>query len=382
MTDPTRARPSGGAGPAAALVLAGVLFLLAMVAAAPAGAEVRFRVDGRGFGHGVGLSQWGAYGFAERGAGTREIATHYFRGTGIGRVKPTRSVRVLLGTEQSVAFSGAKRACGTDLRPTTRYRASVNGPRVRLERSDGRRLASCGAKLVAKGVTGPIRIGGQGSYRGDLAMASKAGTGYVINQVRVDDYIRGVIANEMPASWPRAALGAQAIAARSYGLATDSGGKLFDQYDDTRSQVYGGLASEAKRTNAAVNRTARQVLEYRGEVIPAFFSSSSGGRTENVEFAFLGSEPRPYLRSVRDPHDDASPDHRWRETFSRAAMEAKLSGLVDGRLQRIRVIRTGVSPRIVRARIIGSRGTTTVTGPDLQVRLGLRSTWARFRRIG
>ena len=125
----------------------------------------------------------------------------------------------------------------------------VSGPRVRLERPNGRRIASCGGKLVAKGVAGPIRIGGQGSYRGDLVVASKAGTGYVINQVEVDDYVRGVIANEMPSSWPRAALGAQAMAARSYALATDSGGRLFDQYDDTRSQVYGGVAVETKRTN-------------------------------------------------------------------------------------------------------------------------------------
>ena len=124
------------------------------------------------------------------------------------------------------------------------------------------------------------------------------------------------------------------------------------------------------------------MLEYRGEVIPAFFSSSSGGRTENVEFAFLGAEPKPYLRSVRDPYDDASPDHRWRETFSRAAMESKLSGLVEGRLRAIRVTRTGVSPRIVRAQVVGTRGSTTVTGSDLQVRLGLRSTWAKFKRVG
>jgi stage II sporulation protein D len=361
---------------------AALALILGLLLSAPASAEVRFEAVGHGFGHGVGMSQWGAYGFAKRGSGSREIATHYFRGTKIGRVKRSRSVRVLLGTDGTVEFSGSKRACGTNLRPGSRYRATVNGPRVRLERANGRRLASCGGKLVAKGAAGPIRIGGQGAFRGDLALISKAGTGYVINDVGVDDYVKGVIANEMPSSWPAAALGAQALAARSYALATDSGGKIFDQYDDTRSQVYEGLSSETRRTNAAVAKTARQVIEYRGEVIPAFFSSSSGGRTENVEFGFLGTEPKPYLRSVRDPYDDASPDHTWRETFSRAAMEEKLSGLVKGRLRGIRVVRTGASPRIVRAKVVGTRGTTAVTGADLQVRLGLRSTWVRFRRLG
>jgi stage II sporulation protein D len=88
----------------------------------------------------------------------------------------------------------------------------------------------------------------------------------------------------------------------------------------------------------------------------------------------------PYIKSVRDPFDDVSPVHRWRETFSNASMEARLAGLFAGRLRAIRVRKTGVSPRIVRARVVGSRDSSTVSGDELRARLGLRSTWARFEK--
>ncbi len=116
-------------------------------------------------------------------------------------------------------------------------------------------------------------------------------------------------------------------------------------------------------------------------MIPAFFSSSSGGRTENVEFGFPGAEPKPYLESVRDPYDDASPDHRWKETYTRRELQAKLGELVKGRLQGINVTKRGVSPRIVYAKVVGSNGNTEVTGSDLRLRLGLRSTWVKFKKL-
>lgn len=357
-----------------------VLALGAMIAAS-ARAETTFRVSGAGFGHGVGMSQWGAYGFAKRGTEHREIVTHYYRGAKVEQVKSSRTLRVLLGADPDVTFSGSKRACGVDLQPNRTYRAALNGRGVRLERESGRRLAGCGKTLVAKGVAGPIQIGGEGSFRGDLVVAVKGGVQYVVNELEIDDYVKGVIPSEMPSEWPLEALEAQAVAARSYALATDSGGRVFDQFDDTRSQVYGGVASETERTNRAVRQSRRQVLTYDGDVIPAFFFSSSGGRTESVGNGFLGATPVPYLQSVRDPYDDASPDHRWRETFTRAEMEAELSGLVQGRFRGIEVTERGDSPRIVRAKVIGSTGATPVTGTDLRVRLGLRSTWAEFDRV-
>ncbi len=362
-----------------------LLLATAAIAALPlpaaADAKPRFRISGAGWGHGVGLSAYGAYGYAKHGRDYREIATHYFKGTKIGKVKAGHTVRVLLGTAGSVAFSGARRACGRDLKPSRTYRAELGGGSVRLETQGGHRLEGCGETLDARGTKGPLELGGFGSYRGDLLAAADGGTLYVVNRVSLEGYIQGVLPNEMPPSWPIDALGALAVTARSLAVSTD-GGPIFDVYDDTRSQVYGGYGTETKRTDRAAKETRREVVEYGGKVIVGYYSSTSGGRTENIEYAFPGASPVPYLKSVKDPYDDTSPYHRWRVTLSRGEMQAKLGDLVKGRLKDVKVTKRGVSPRVVRAKVLGSGGSTKVTGTDLQVRLGLRSTWMKFKKLG
>lgn len=366
-----------------ALAASAALVVLAAILIAPAGAEARasYVIVGHGYGHGVGLSQWGAYGLAKHGRGYRAIATHYYRGTKVGMVRAGRTLRVLLGAEAGgVRFRGSRRACGHDLKPARAYRAALRGGRVQLRRGNGKRIAGCGRKLVAKPAGATLRIGGQGRYRGELLAAASGGQLLVVNQVGIEGYARGVLANEMPASWPLDALRAQALATRSYALATGGRDRWFDLYDDTRSQVYGGVATEQKRTNRAVRTSRRQVLRYRGDVIPAFFSSSSGGRTASVQFGFPGASPKPYLTSVRDPFDDASPYHRWRVRMSRSEIESRLSGLLKGRFRGVRITKRGDSPRIVTARIRGTGGGTAVSGATLRDRLGLRSTWFKVKR--
>ncbi len=366
-----------------ATLAAVALTLLAAVAlAAPAESKVTFKIKGRGFGHGVGMSQWGAYGFAKEGRGHEKILTHYYSGTKIADAG-SKDVRVLLGTRSSaIGFSSAKRACGRELDPRRSYRADLNkgGRKVRLEKANGKKITKCGRKLEAKPAK-RIRIDGEGSFRGNLVALAASGGLNVINRLPLEAYVKGVIANEVPSSWPGAALRAQAIAARTYALATGVDGEGFDQYDDTRSQVYGGAASETKATNRAARRTKGEVVKYKGEVIPTYFFSTSGGRTENVEYGFGGGTPQPYLRSVRDPFDDASPYHRWRVSFSRKQMQSRLGGLVDGKLQRIKITKTGTSPRIVKAKVIGTRGKRKTTGSELRALLDLRSTWAKFSRV-
>ena len=110
-----------------------------------------------------------------------------------------------------------------------------------------------------------------------------------------------------------------------------------------------------------------------------FYFSTSGGRTENVELSFLGAEPRPWLKSVEDPYDDISPKHRWRQSFSAAVLGARLGA--PGRYRKIRVLKRGRSPRIVRARVYGSRGTRVLTGAQIRARLGLFDSWARFSTV-
>jgi stage II sporulation protein D len=248
---------------------------------------------------------------------------------------------------------------------------------VVLRSARGRKLAKCGRSGAAKG-SGAILVQGKGVYRGKLKAKAQGGGLLAVNKVSLDDYARGVIANEMPSSWPRNALKAQAVATRSYGLAA-GGGDGFDVYDDTRSQVYGGKGSETKSTNRAVRRTSNEIVRYRKQIITAFFFSTSGGRTESVQYAF-GSEPLPYLKSVRDRYDGNSPYHNWKVRYSQREMESRLGGLFRGRLKKVKVTKTGDSPRIVRARVVGSRASSRVSGSDLQGRLGLMSTWARFHR--
>ncbi len=341
---------------------------------APALAEAGWKVIGHGFGHGVGLSQYGAYGYAKHGRDYEQIVEHYYTGTALGRTGGAR-IRVLLGTSQAVGFSGAGRACGERIDARRHYSFVAAGGDVVLRRAGGGRVGGCGREGVAG--TG-VSIAGFGRYRGRIVARADGGGLQVINAVGVDAYVRGVVPNEMPASWPQQALRAQAVVARSYGLATDRGG-AFDQYDDTRSQVYGGRRSETKATDDAVEATAGEVVEYKGRVATTYYFSTSGGETENSEFGFSGGSAVPYLKSVDDPFDDLSPVHDWTRSFSDSQMASKLDGLFSGSLRRIEILKTGASPRIVRARVVGSRGSTVVTGDTLRARLGLRSTWARFR---
>lgn len=352
-------------------------------AALPAGASgsVTWVVNGAGWGHGVGLGAYGAYGFGKHGYGYRQILAHYYRGIAITKLPRAPMVTVLLTTVPGeVRFGNAIKACGTRLEPERSYRARRRGEQVRLLSNSGSLLAVCGSRLQASS-SGRIRIDGVGTYRGALvAVPSSTGGSSlnVVNRLNVNSYARGVVAKEVPPSWPMATLKTFAVTARSIGLSTDVGGRGFALYPDTRTQVYGGLAAESARTDRAVAATANEVATYRGQVAQTVYSSSTGGRTES---GFLGAPDVPYLRSVPDPYDRYSPQHRWTVRFSQAEMNARLGGYVPGALRGIRVTKRGDSPRIEYARLIGSAGTATIRGDTLQYALGLNDRWAYFRKV-
>jgi stage II sporulation protein D len=358
------------------------LALAALIVAPGAKASVSWVVEGRGFGHGVGMSQYGAYGYATHGKSHRFILSHYYSGTTLGELTGTRVVRVLVGISPGdVEFSGARSACGKALSPSRSYEAHRNGRSVRLRSLAGMTLVNCGAKLRAAG-DGVVRIDGA-PYRGVLEVlptASDAGSLNAVNAVPIDQYVKGVVPNESPSSWPPAALRAQAVAARSFALSTQVSGNGFDLYDDTRSQVYEGMASETERSNRAVTDTKGEVVLYRGEIAQTLFSACSGGHTESVENVFFGT-PVPYLVGVPDPYDGACPLHTWTLRFSGPQISAELGGYLDGRLERIVVTQRGVSPRIVWARLYGTGGTTRIRGDQLAAALGAYDRWMRFRKI-
>jgi stage II sporulation protein D len=362
-------------------VLAALATLLTLVPTASA--SVSWVVRGHGFGHGVGVSQYGAYGFALHGKGYRFILAHYYRGTSIGAVQGTRIVRVLLDVSPGdVGFSGATSACGRALDPGRGYEAHRNGGGVRLRSSSGKAIADCGRKLRAAG-HGRVTITGLGTYRGALEVVpteSDPGSLNAINALALEQYVKGVVPNESPPSWPQAELRTQAVESRSFALTGGVDGNGFDLYADTRSQVYEGLASETATTNAAVAATHGQVVMYGNRIAETFFSACSGGQTESVQNVF-GGAPVGYLTSVPDPYDYYCPLHDWVLRFSGPEISAKLGGYLRGRLKQVAITERGVSPRIVTAKLIGTGGVTTVSGEQLQVALGGYSTWMSFQKL-
>jgi stage II sporulation protein D len=360
-----------------------VALACALVSPAAASAKV-WIVKGAGFGHGVGMSQYGAFGYAKHGFTYNQILAHYYTGTTLGTTG-AHTVHVLLRANVgSVRFSGASSACGVSLTPSTSYVATRSGASVVLSAAKGGQVASCGGLMSATGAPN-VSVSGKGIYHGSLEVRPGSSGLNAVNAVDLESYVRGVVPKESPASWPPEALKTQAVAARSYAIADAVRGAGYDQFDDTRSQVYGGAGAETARSNQAVDATAGQVVMYAGKVAQTFFFSTSGGHTENNEFSSLGfGQPAiPYLRGVDDPYegDANSPYEHWKRKFTNRRMTSALSGLgLKGGLRKVAIKQRGSSPRIVRAKLIGTRGVTAVTGPQLASALDLPDTWAFFKK--
>ena len=336
----------------------------------PQGAAT-FVVTGHGWGHGVGLSQWGAYGYAQKGFDYEQIVLHYFPGTELGDA-PVSRLRVLLTSgvktltvNSTVDFkvrdgSGVVHTLSAGAYPlTTALKLRVDG-QSKASALPGPLLFQPGSAALAL----------KHRYRGSIQVDVNAGKLRAINMVGLEQYLYGVVPSEMPYTWHPEALKAQAIAARSYALATRRTG-AFDLYPDTRSQVYLGIEHEKPSTNAAVNATAGQVVLYDGEVAKTYFFSSSGGRTASADDVW--GEPVPYLVSVPDPYDSISPHHDWGPyvfTGTKLAKMLKMKGQVVDLQPEL-----NSSGRIKVLNVIGTKGTLAVPGAVLRKKMGLRSTW-------
>jgi stage II sporulation protein D len=349
--------------------------------AASAHAATDFYIRGGGDGHGIGMSQYGAYGYALHGAGYRVILAHYYRGTSLGTTNPDQTVRVLLATG-AASFSGAN-STGLKTAQTYTVRALSNG-RLAILGPDNKRVGSSYAAPLT--VTGPgaLTVPGHGSFRGALQFRPDGQGGVeTVNALGLDDYVQGVVAAEMPSAWAPQALDAQAVAARTYAITTTASGSGYDLYDDTRSQMYGGVGAETPATDAAVAATRGQVVTYAGRPAVTYFFASSGGYTESVQNVWPGTSPEPWLQGVADPYDGAGNDpyHQWSQQMSLRAAAAKLGSLVRGRLLGVSVTQHGVSPRILRAAVVGTAGSSSVSGGTLQQAFGLSTTYAAFTTI-
>ena len=352
-------------------------------------------VEGRGYGHGHGLSQYGAEGAARQGKTARQIVRFYYPHTTQGTATDVVRVLITADTDDNTTVLDRRglevhRLGGsTTVLPThgpagkaTRWRLSADtGGATKVSYRTGtwhvwKRLAGDAEFRAAKPLTlvvGSHRV----TYRGSLQSRRPAGAPaqhrVTVNRLPLDAYVQAVVPNEMPALWHEAALRAQAIAARTYAAyeVNHSTNPVWQLCDTSSCQVYGGKSSEFPSTNEAVAKTAGQVRNHHGS--PAFtqFSASDGGWTSG------GGQP--YLPAKKDPYDGwaGNPYSSWTATVSSATIESKWSTL--GNLTGITITdRDGHGQwggRVEQLTLHGSNDDVTVTGDDFRSLLGLRSTW-------
>jgi stage II sporulation protein D len=366
------------------------------------GASLTFH--GRGWGHGVGMSQYGALGRARAGQTAAQILAHYYSGTTLGPLasgNPT--IRVLLfraraatattpltihGRSAPWTIDGVTGSFPANARLRLIPKVSATGAttwRLVVDAADGTVLhdaASPRDLRVRAAPAGTLELTGKpataNQYRGVLRVILKA-TADVIDELPLETYLRGVVPREVSAAWPAEALAAQAIAARSYAAyQLRPGVSTYDVYDDIRSQVYGGRRAEAPASDAAITATAGMVVLFRGAVADTLFHSTGGGATENSENVFVSSTgqivsgPVVYLRGSPDRRPDGT---AWDSLSSRATWKTlaytreQLSAIFGadartavGTLAKLDFRRRGVSGRLIAVTLTGSTGSKTVSG--------------------
>ncbi|ACQ79439.1 SpoIID/LytB domain protein [Beutenbergia cavernae DSM 12333] len=366
--------------------------------------------DGHGYGHGRGLSQWGAYGAATRGLTTAQILGFYYPGTSLTG-QPNTDIVVRLSTSwpgelrvDQASGLALRSQSGTVRLPTTSSAGqrilswrlvSVSGG-MRLQYVDAGQATWRNHSVVAgtyadfTSSAGAVRLVRpdytRREYRGALGVRRGSdGVLTTVNVVRMESYLRAVVPAEMPASWPAAALGAQSVAARTYASHqryTSSG--PIDTCDTTACQVYAGRATyslsgslvtnhEHASSDAAIARTANQVVITGGAFSYAFtqFGASNGG------WSVAGSQP--YLVSRHDPYDGVVPSnaHDWTTTVRASTIQAAYPRI--GTFRRLTVLgrdgRGEWGGRVTSVRVEGSSSSVVVTADQLRFALGLRSTW-------
>lgn len=401
------------------LLLPLVLAAASLVAApgtASAAVPDRFVIEGSGFGHGVGMAQYGAYEMSRRGHSAAGILAHYYQGTVAKRVNTKTLIDVqvygpdpysyasygdtgatkvtvrgggwrLRVGERTVAFGPA----GTLNVSTAKGDVLVRTPDGRLHRHDELTLQWAGTPSYrpgAKPATASVK-GAHGSYRyGRLLLSASQGVPNVVNRLRLNtDYLYGVA--EMPSSWGSAggqqALRAQAVVARSYAVLETAQRKAVCRchvVDDIRDQQFSGWKKASGEGSTywrqAVSSTARtlsraSVLTYGGRPVAAHYYSSSGGSSRygwrSARSEDVWSSAVPYERSETDPYSKAAPGNgmvRWERALSQARAQ-QLFGL--DRVASIKVTDRYSSGQVKRLVATSPSGATrSVSGKADQIR--------------
>lgn len=383
---------------------------------------------GKGWGHGIGMSQWGAQGWAEGAGGPpltgEQIVAKYYPGTTLGPVTDPMPIRVQLSWPSTgcnartvVNFAQMSSAGGVKLvknanpsvviitaAPAQTIRVWVTGGVLYVMDEWSAQVIYSGSEdlaLVPLDATKPIAIDQKArQYRGTLLYQIAGSENLrVVNYVNPDDYTKGAVPTEMPSNWQLEAYKAQALAARTYAAWKQATMKAlpWDLRDDTADQCYGGATVETAPTNQAVALTSLKIITYNGGPIRAYYSSSDGGSTEsngcvwNLVKTATGSytcgSAEPYLTAVPDPADLAAYDSRgpnpqrtWVRSFTATDIENALSamGLYIGSYVSIDLSNTAPGGHVMSVKVRGTAATVEVKADDfLRTRLGVKSTMVR-----
>ncbi len=375
------------------------------------------RLEGAGWGHGVGMSQWGARGRAHAGQSAEQILQAYYPGTQIGQADTAGTqIRVLIDRGfRPPAVDGSRGSSNGLPGDIIGYGGSwqvegVTGPlpagaRLQMLEQTGGGItvgvinpsgvwiqgfqlpsvlvikpleAATRLRAVHKpaGRSEPVPGAYLDTYRGSLVLHARDESQVdTVNVLPLEDYLRGVVPAEMPHHWPAAALQAQAIAARGYALTgLRPNHSMWDIDDTPNHQFYRGANHETESTNAAVDATAGQVLTYAGEPVRPYYFSTSNGYTEASSDQF-GGPPLPYLQALPDvdpsgrPWDADSPAGTWRtEAFGLTILGDALraaAGVALGEIKSLDIRRTD-GGRTVRIRVNGTAGSATVSARDFR----------------
>ncbi|CAA9295578.1 MAG: SpoIID [uncultured Friedmanniella sp.] len=390
-----RSRAGRLCGGAVALSLLGSLFLSTPPAHADTAVSPKsgnFTIKGSGYGHGHGMSQYGAYGAAKKGLSWKQILAFYYPKTTLRPMPTGTTIKVWL-TADNDSNLRVQPAPGLKVRdadggsytmPTgeayTSWRISRSGSGYKLAyrttsgswktKTTGLSTSTWSVSSSAKVLRLVLPSGSTRDYRGSMALVKRGTGGRTVNKVLLEDYVRAVVPVEMPTSWLPDAVRAQSVAARSYAV------RMRDYYnysgydicDTTACQVYGGKSREDARGDAAVKATAGTIVTYDGKVALTQFASSNGGA--------MAQSNLPYLVAKDDPYDGVITSQAWTRTVSAATL-ARLWPSV-GTVSKLQVIsRDGSGPwggRVGKIKIIGSKGSVTVGGSTFQYRFGMRSS--------
>ena len=388
---------------------------------------------GKGFGHGVGMSQYGAQGWATGAAGPaltgEQIVAKYYTGTQLTVVDSNTNARGPMRVLLSAPSSSGSASCGSpylltwliNVRSAGGFRvvneaaanavvgvasanvtyqiaANGNGVAVYDQSANPPALKYSGpgpVTLVPTDTNSPITVQEKGEFfRGKIQFKNDGGGNLrVVNFVGYDDYVRGVIPKEMPNGWHIEAYKAQALAARSYGFTSTAPNRDYDVRDDQVDQCYGGATVETTAGNQAVAATAGKVITYNGAAIRAYFASSSGGYTKGVGCWNSGTTCKPndpWLVPVADPADllvqipTPNKHANWTVTFSSETIRGAIlnyRGVDIGTLLSTDVSNQapGNVGHVTSVKFSGTNGSIEVAADVfLRTYLGLKSTMVRL----